>query len=284
MAVKEAVRRKPRGLARLWSILWLRRGVQLYFVLFLAKVAIEKMILGEDSPAPAPEAFSPFGGFEGVFKFVATSGLFIAHTHWSNYILAAGVLAMTLATKSTFCGWVCPFGALQEWIGALAKFLGVKQRVPAAWLDRTARYLKYAVFVWATTGAAIAGVMVFRDVDPFHALIAPAEAGFGASSIALAITLLASVFTNRPFCKYACPLGSIVGVIGRASLMKVERDADACTNCGLCDRKCPMQVKVSTSHRIATTECNNCLTCVEVCPVRALEPKLVGIGGNKNAA
>ena len=171
MAAKAANRRKPKGWGRLWSVAWLRRAVQLYFVLFLAKIAIEKGIAGEESAVfvPSPEAYSPFGGFEGFYKFVTTSGLFIAHTHWSNVVLAAGALLMVLATKSTFCGWMCPFGALQEWTGAAGRALGLKRCVPPMWADKAARYFKYVVLVWATGGAGVAGTLVFRDVDPFHA-------------------------------------------------------------------------------------------------------------------
>ncbi|HEX9016113.1 MAG TPA: 4Fe-4S binding protein [Chloroflexota bacterium] len=294
MVSKSATRRKPRGLAKLWSIVWLRRAVQLYFVLFLTKVAVEKAIVGEESAVfvPSPEAYSPFGGVEGLYKFVTTSGLFIAHTHWSNLILAAGVVLTALVAKSAFCGWICPFGAIQEWIGAAARALGVGGVVPPAWADRAGRYLKYVVLIWATAGAGLVGTMVFRDVDPFHALFEPLAAGFGSSTIVLIVTLAASAVTERPWCKYACPLGALVGLMGRLSLLKVERDASSCTSCGLCDRKCPMGVAVSAAKRIATAECNNCLVCTEVCPRGSLDLKLVGLrsargafaGGEANAS
>lgn len=297
MAAKPANRRKPKGWGRLWSVAWLRRAVQLYFVLFLAKIAIEKGIAGEESAVfvPSSEAYSPFGGFEGFYKFVTTSGLFIAHTHWSKVVLAAAVLLMVLATKSTFCGWICPFGALQEWTGAAGRALGLKRWVPPMWADKAARYFKYVVLVWATGGAGVAGTLVFRDVDPFHALAEPLTAGFAGSTVVLIITLLASTVVERPWCKYACPPGALIGLMGRFSLVKIERDAASCTSCGLCDRKCPMQVAVSKSHRIATTECNNCLICTEACSNGSLEPrlvgmrrqpelKMVGIGGKTHAA
>lgn len=207
MAARATVRRKPKGWARLWSTEWIRRAVQLCFVLFLAKVAVEKAIVGEESLifVPSPEAYSPFGGFEGFYKFVTTSGLFIAHTHWSNVILAAGVLLTALLAKSAFCGWICPFGAIQEWIRAAASRLGVRHRVPPLWADRAGRYFKYVVLVWATFGAGVAGTMVFRDVDPFHALVEPLSVGFASSTVVLIVTLAASLVMDRPWCKYACP-------------------------------------------------------------------------------
>lgn len=284
MATKVA-RKKPRGLARLWTIGWVRRAVQLYFVLFIAKIAIEKAIVGEESETfvPSPEAYSPFGGLEGLYKFATTSGLFIAHTHWSNLVLFAGVVLMALVTKSSFCGWICPFGAVQEWLGALGRRLGIKRVQVPARVDGVLRYFKYVVLLWATVGSATVGVMVFRDVDPYHALVEATAVGFTSSTVVLLVTLAASLFVDRPWCKYACPLGATIGLLGRLSLVKVERDASLCRDCGLCDRKCPMQVAVSTSRRIATTECNNCLICTEACPHGALEPKLVGVRGRIGA-
>ncbi|HEX2988545.1 MAG TPA: 4Fe-4S binding protein [Chloroflexota bacterium] len=284
MAVKSATRRKSRGIAGPWSVIWLRRAVQFYFVLFIAKVAIEKTIAGEESAVfvPSPEAYSPFGGFEGLYKFATTSGLFIAHTHWSNLVLFAGVVLLTLATKSTFCGWICPFGALQEWIGNLGKLLGVKRQAVPSRVDRALRYFKYVVLVWAVTGAATAGVMVFRDVDPYHALVEATAIGFTSSTVVLLITLAASLFVERPWCKYACPLGALIGLMGHLSLVKVEREAASCTGCGLCDRRCPMKVKVSTARRIGSTECNNCLVCTEVCPTGAVQPSFLTLKGVRN--
>ncbi len=280
MATKVA-RKRSKGWARAWSLGWVRRLVQLYFLLFIAKIAVEKAIVGEESTTfvPSPEAYSPFGGFEGLYKFATTSGLFIAHTHWSNLVLFAGVVLMTLVTKSTFCGWICPFGALQEWLGALGRRLGIPRRQLPTRIDRVLRYFKYAVLVWATVGSATVGVMVFRDVDPYHALVEATAVGFGSSTVVLIGTLVASLFVDRPWCKYACPLGATLGLLGRLSLVKVERDAAGCRDCGLCDRKCPMQVAVSTAGRVASPECNNCLICTEACPHGALEPKLIGVRG-----
>lgn len=280
MSARTKVRPRATVWARLWSTEWVRRAVQIYFLVFLAKVAVEKVIAGEDSAVfvPSPESYSPFGGFEGLYKFATTSGLFIAHTHWSNVILAAGVVLTALVAKSAFCGWICPFGAIQEWIGGAAMRLGLKRRVPPARADRAGLYLKYVILIWATFGAGAVGTMVFRDVDPFHALFEPLTAGFAGSTVVLLITLVTSTVMDRPWCKYACPLGALIGLMGRLSLVKVERDAASCTSCGVCDKKCPMGVAVSTSHRIGSVECNNCLICTEVCPRGSLDLKVVGMG------
>lgn len=274
---KGATQRNTISWARFFQLLWLRRVIQLYFVLFITKVAVEKALVGEESAVfvPGPESYSPFGGFEGLYKFVTSGGLFIAHTHWSNLVLFGTVVLVALLTKSAFCGWICPFGTLQEWLGSLGKRLGLRRSVPQR-IDSILRNFKYVMLVWATVGAAVTGVMVFRDIDPYHALVAAAEVGFASSTVVLLITLAASLFVERPWCKYACPLGALIGLIGHLSLTKVERSENLCKKgCRLCDKSCPMGVEITAAKRVGTAECNNCLTCVEACPWGALDTRVL---------
>jgi polyferredoxin len=100
--------------------------------------------------------------------------------------------------------------------------------------------------------------------------------------VVLLTTLAASLFVERPWCKYACPLGALIGLIGHLSLIKVERNAASCNSCGLCDRRCPMKVKVSTAHRIGSVECNNCMICTEVCPTGVIQPSFLTLKGVRN--
>ncbi len=286
----KSAQHKAHGWSRLWQLAWLRRVVQLYFVLFIAKLVVEQAFVGENSTTlvPSAEAYCPFGGVESLYRFVTSLGQTAPHTHWSNLVLFVSVLLVTLVTKSAFCSWICPFGTLQEWLGALGRRFGLRKSVPPS-IDRALRYLKYLVLIWATAGAAMTGTLVFRDWDPYHALIGIAEVGFAASTVVLVATMVASVFVERPWCKYACPLGAIIGLLGHLSLVKVERVQSLCANCSLCDKRCPMGVNVSTADRIGTAECHNCLTCVEACPKAALEPKFISLsylarGGKQSEA
>lgn len=294
MAAKSIARRKPTGLARVFQVQNLRTLSQFFFAGFILYTAIVHRVAGEggSTMTASAEAYCPFGGIEGLYKYVTSGGAsFLQHTHLSNIVVLLAVLLTAVLTKSAFCGWICPFGAVQEWIGNLSawlqrRFSFVKRGVAAVRnlgaslvkLERWLRYFKYVVLALIVYGTITSGIMIFRDYDPYAALLNLVELSFGLGTVVLAVTLVASFFTERPWCKYACPLGAIVGLVGKVAPIKIERDAALCINCKLCDKKCPLNVSVSTARRVNSMECNNCLICTEVCPkAGALELKL-GIG------
>ncbi|MHA1474307.1 MAG: 4Fe-4S binding protein [Promethearchaeota archaeon] len=79
---------------------------------------------------------------------------------------------------------------------------------------------------------------------------------------------------NRAFCKYLCPISVFMKVTARASIIKMKIDTDKCTECGACERGCPMDIKLLSyskdNKRILSSECIQCLNCAAVCPVDAV--------------
>jgi polyferredoxin len=142
-------------------------------------------------------------------------------------------------------------------------------------LDRILRFVKYGVLAWALSGAAIYGYMVFKDFDPWSALLTITEWVFTPGLVVLGITLVGSLFVERPWCRYACPLGAASGLLGKLSPMYLKREADACTNCKICTKSCPMGLEVHTATTITSVDCISCLECVGDCPREcALELKM----------
>ena len=82
------------------------------------------------------------------------------------------------------------------------------------------------------------------------------------------MTVILSIKIYRPFCKYLCPLGGIYGLFNNYSLYKYEVDYDKCTKCGLCEKKCDMNVAAYKTPNSA--ECIRCGKCIEVCPKKAI--------------
>lgn len=291
MATKAGViKRKPSGWAAALGIQRVRALVQLAFVVFIAVAMWQHIATPEDSAVvvASPEAYCPFGGLETLYKFVVTGGKYVPHAHASSIVLMVAILISAVMAKGYFCGWVCPFGSIQEGIAAFSRWL--QKRVPAiagfvkatkvrfaflAGIDRWLRYGKYAVLAWALGGSVVYGVMVFRDVDPWAALLTITEFELGAGMVVLAVVLVASFFVERPWCKYACPLGATIGLAGKLSLIKVQREAQSCSGCNLCGKKCPMGIPVQTLSRVDSADCNMCLQCVGDCPRQgALELRL----------
>lgn len=260
------------------AIRWTRRASQALVVAFIAYTVWVKAI--GTAGAASAESFCPFGGFETFFTWV-TTGRTVAHTHQANLVLAGILVLLTLALRGSFCGWLCPFGTVQEAIHAVGAAISnripplrrVRRRIGAdgttlARIDHYARYGKYLVLAWATIGAAVTGVMVFREYDPYEALLAIVEFELSTAFVILVVMLVMSLFIERPFCRYACPLGAVVGIVGKASPVAVTRSADACLGCDICNRACPMRIPVNTRTRVTDASCNGCLECVAACPSR----------------
>ena len=163
-------------------------------------------------------------------------------------------------------------------------------------LDRKLRYLKYIILIVILYSTWKTGELVVNNYDPFAAY-AHIPAGIGEllneyliGFSVLVISLAASLFFDRFFCKYACPLGAFLGIMKKISFYKLERDESTCVNCGKCDKACPVNIKVSKLCKIKSSECINCLECMEACPTKpnsitakiykkAVRPSMVFIGG-----
>jgi polyferredoxin len=151
-----------------------------------------------------------------------------------------------------------------------------------ALLDRYLRFLKYGVLAWTVLGAAAYGFMVFRDFDPWAALWNLLELSLAGGTLVLAVVLIASLFVERPWCRYACPLGAATGLVSLLSPIYLKREANACRECAICTKACPMGLPVHTATTIKSADCVGCLECVDECPREgALELKLgVPVFGN----
>lgn len=281
---------KLKGIRSFLTHQTLRRVSQIGVAFFITYLIVRNAIVGESSgiATTSPEAYCPFGGLETLYKFITTATSFVSHTHLSNVVMLIAVLVVALLFRSAFCGWLCPLGFLQDLVSKFSGFL--QKRIPGlrrgisslkkkgarlAVLDRYLRYLKYLVLVWAVGGAAAFGYMVFRDFDPWSALISIAEFSFTPGLIVLIITLLASFFIERPWCRYACPLGAASGLLGKLSPTYLKRDANVCTSCKICTKTCPMGLKIHDVTTVKSVDCVTCLECVDACPVNgALEVKI----------
>jgi polyferredoxin len=284
-----SVKPRMKGLRALLTHQTFRRISQLGFAAFIAFTAIQHVVIGESGAivTASAEAYCPFGGLETLYKVITGGGTFISHTHLSNVVVLVAVLVIALLLRSAFCGWICPLGFLQDLVSNLSSVLqkripGLRRRIASlkkrgarlAVLDRYLRYVKYLVLAWAVGGAAYFGTMVFRDYDPWSTLLNLAEFSFTPGVIVLVVTLVASFFIERPWCRYACPLGAASGILGKFSPVYLKREESACTSCKICTNSCPMGLEVHKATTIKSVDCITCLECVGACPRNgALEVK-----------
>ena len=266
--IEPAGKQAPQRSAWLRSPRLIRHGVMLFFFLFLFHVAYEhQMKGGGPKGAPSVEAYCPFGGIENLYQFVTTGG-FIRRIEPSAMILLGAVLLLTLLFSRGFCGWICPFGSIQEWLGLLGRKIFKKTYNPTGPWERRLRYLKYVILGVIVALTWHLGTLVFRPYDPFLAFF---HLGAGVNEMpfayaALAAVLVGSLKYERFFCKYACPLGAVIGIGGKLGLAKVTRSDEGCKGCNLCQKSCFAHVDFLSTNVIRDAECNHCLDCVIECP------------------
>lgn len=215
-------------------------------------------------------AICPFGGVVTVYEFV-TMGDFIQKIHSSAFILMALGFIVAILFGTIFCGFLCPFGAIQEWIGKIGRKIFSKKFnhfVPKK-LDQVLRYLRYVVLILVVYQTARTAQLVFQSVDPYYALF-----NFFTNEVALAayvilgFIVIFSLFVERPWCKYLCPYGALLGIFNTFRIFKIRRNQATCIDCGKCDNICPMNIEVSKKEVIRDHQCITCYKCTNerTCP------------------
>lgn len=257
---------------------FLRRISQIIVVGFIAFAGIRHQVVGGGPEGSAAlDSYCPFGGVETLFYYLQT-GQFIEKTNASNLVLLAAVIILSVIAGSAFCSWICPFGAVQEWLAKLGKkIFGRNFNLPAK-VDKPLRYLRYvslfAIIFFTVRGSS----MVFEAYDPFKILF---HFNFETTTaiVIFVTTIVLSILVETFWCKYLCPLGAIISIFGRFNLVGIRRNQDVCIECGLCSKNCPHSIPVDKEIKVPTENCTNCFECIDSCPkANALT---VHLGGGK---
>ena len=200
-----------------------------------------------------------------------------------SYYIVGFLLLLGMLLGRAICGFLCPFGWLQELLHKIPTKKFSSQKL------KPLRYLKYGILV---VMVCMLPVLAANDVgigDPFFckylcpqgvlegaiplSLVNPSiRAALGKLfswklSILLTIIVL-SVLFFRPFCKWLCPLGAFYALLNRMSLFRMQVDRDKCVSCGKCAKACKMDVDVTKTPN--HTECIRCGMCARACPTCAV--------------
>lgn len=226
---------------------------------------------------PAASLACPIGALQAVSGSMNYSLSFYV---W-GFLLAIGVLLGRF-----ICGWICPFGLIQE---LMNKIPTKKIKLPKPFT-----YIKYVVLVLfvmvlpvAVTNYMGVGKPAFCEfVCPSGTLLGgipmmlthPELRSTVGGLFALKVTILiiiivGCIFIFRFFCKAICPLGAIYGLLNKISIYHLEIDTDACVSCGKCSRVCKMDVDPVKCPN--SVECIRCGDCKAACPKGAIS---IGFG------
>jgi ferredoxin len=263
-------------------------------VLLIGWLGYRHAQLGGGPGGTAPlDAFCPFGAIE-TLPSLLTDGTFLKKTAVSGFIVLGAVAATTALGRASFCGWLCPLGAIVEWVnragrafarafahvpgagrmGRLAARWGSRRARRAAWLrsargrriDSALRYLRFAVLALILVLTFQGQRLVFEGYDPFKAVF-HFQIETVTTIVVLALLFLSSLLVERFWCRYLCPLGAVVSLGSRLSPAGVTRDGEACIDCGKCNAACGMGLEVATVERVTSGQCSLCGECTSACPV-----------------
>jgi len=248
--------------------IWLRTIVQIFFFALIALISVNHTLAESGKGIPilsnaSLHSLCPFGGVVTIYQY-ATTGTFVQKIHESAFILMVIGFILAILFGPVFCGWICPFGSIQEWVGKLGRKI-FKRRynffIPAK-IDRILRYLRYLVLAWVLYMTAASATLVFAAVDPYFALFNfwSSELAIG-GLVVLLVTLAGSLFIERPWCKYACPYGAVLGITNLFRIFRIRRVPGTCKLDRACDIYCPMNIKVSEKTIIRDHQCISCLEC-----------------------
>lgn len=203
-------------------------------------------------------------------------GTFVFSALALSVLQVIAALAATAIFGRFICGFLCSFGALQDLMwGFLQHTAKIHLTIPKK-VDRVLKYLKYVILLFIVIFGWTLGWINFEgSLSPWSVF------GFYATSVAnwtstqmlftvgmifLILIMLASMFIERFFCRYLCPLGAIFTLVSKARLMKIRKMRTGCGNCRLCTAKCSMGIPLSTLDTVNSGECIDCFRCVEICP------------------
>lgn len=195
-------------------------------------------------------------------------------------ILSAYVgVSLVLWGRGVFCGWLCPFGALQELANRAGRLLRIPQvRIPETVQEKlwSLKYVAAAAIVAIAAGSMDTAAKA-AEIEPFKtAIVVAFDRGWPFVAWALAL-LAAGLAIERFFCRFLCPLGGALALLGRFHVLHWLRRRPECGNpCGACRSSCPIDA-IAGNGAINENECLQCLDCqvdyydAAVCPPLAAQ-------------
>ena len=225
---------------------------------------------------PGAVAACPLGALQNA---IAASG------HKAPFYVIGILLLYGLILGRTVCGFLCPFGLIQEVLNKIPSF-----KLPKGRVTRAFSLVKYAVLLVFVILLPLSGISAGIPLPALCKYICPAGTLEGAAGLLVhpanhdKFSMLASLFTSkflilvlllflsvwiyRVFCRFLCPLGAIYALFNRFSVIGVRVDDKKCIDCGKCVAHCKMDVR-----HVSDRECIQCGSCITACPTGAISIK-----------
>ena len=257
----------------LFAVLCIWIGIEFYF--FITYLESNGSGALHHRP-PGVEGFLPISALMSVFYFIKSGE--IHQVHPAGFFILLAIIGVSFVFGKAFCGWLCPVGFISELVGDFGeriwkKFFKKRFKLPKLfdYPLRAIKYLLLAFFAYAIFSMTTITLYYFLG-GPYNIMADVKMWYFFANISQLSLIVIASLFVLSIFirnfwCRYLCPYGALLGIIGFLSPFKIKRNPTSCIDCNLCAKACPSFIKVDKVLTVRSDECNTCLSCVDACPV-----------------
>lgn len=219
------------------------------------------------------EAFLPIGALTSLKRLFLTGEFDVVHP--AGLVIFMAVMLAALLFRKGVCGWVCPVGFLSNLCEKVSRRLGLAFCLPK-WLTiplSAVKYLLLGFFVYVICFAMNREAIDAFVASPYNLLVDIKMLQFflHPSTLTLGVLtalLLFSLVVRNPWCRFFCPYGALLGLLAWGGPTQVKRDESACIQCKRCSKVCPSCIQVHSMAAIRTPECQGCMECVGVCPVK----------------
>ncbi len=220
----------------------------------------------------AVEGFLPISALLGFRQWLDTGQWDMVHP--AGLTLFMAFMIMAFLARNGFCGHICPVGFVSSLLERLGKRLGLARALPkvVAVPLSLLRYAALGFFLFTILlGMDSAGVSQFLK-GPYNLTADARMLQFFLSPSAFALSVigalvLLTLMIRNFWCRFLCPYGALLGLIGCFSPMAVTRTPESCAHCSRCTSACPAGIDVEKGITIRSPRCIGCGECVSACPV-----------------
>lgn len=216
-----------------------------------------------------------FGSIKSLYLNTISQS-FSLQENLAQLTLVTGTLLLTMITGRFFCGWMCSFGALMDFLHFLSTRLMKKKIVINEKFENLLKTFKYLILAFSIVVIWTMGNSFFAQDNPWNVFgilssfsnlsSVPAfilEMKLGA--ILLGIIIVGGFFVERFFCRYLCPMGAIFAVFSKTRMIKLKKHEHDCGKCMSCTKACSMGINLNKVNQVNSGECINCLKCMDKC-------------------
>jgi ferredoxin len=190
---------------------------------------------------------------------------------WTAYLWFLGLIPITYFFGRVWCGWVCHLGGIQELLYRPGKFKLLQSQ-------KAQKILKYSRIFFSL--ALIAQILItntneFVHIDPFKGMFNIYVSNL-TMGVLMGLLIVSSIFIQRPFCRAACPVGLILGLVSRLPGASVLRTGGECTACNRCEKACDNGAiyRIEKISELNNEDCIRCGECIDDCKKHGLRSRI----------